>query len=148
MPCGVSRCFERSERCLAGSNDSPYFTFLRQDTCRIFGRRPRQTFEMSDDYSFFEYHAKITNAGHAENEGESVHCMIRMKSVDACGKRRRNVELEQQAGDNILFVINPGPHRKISHSSIWSVSEEIFGKAGSASDYHQVGDCEIFFYKA
>jgi hypothetical protein len=59
--------------------------------------------------AFFEYQAKITNAGHAENEGEPVHCMIKMKNVDEHGKRRHNVELEQQAGDNVLFVINPRP---------------------------------------
>jgi len=101
---------------------------------------------MSDDYVFLEYQAKITNAGHAEYEGEAVHCMIKVKSVDEHGKRRRNVELEQQAGDNVLFVINPGPHKKISHSSILSVSEETFQKAGTAPDQHRVGDCEIFFY--
>jgi hypothetical protein len=74
---------------------------------------------MSDDYAFFEYRAKITNAGHAEDVGERVHCFVKMKSGDAEGKRRQNVDLEQQAGDNILFVLNPGPHRKISHASIW-----------------------------
>ena len=100
---------------------------------------------MSEDYAFFEYQAKITNAGHAENEGEPVHCMIKMKSLDEHGKRRHNVELEQQAGDDVLFVINPGPHRKISHSSIWSLSEETFQEAAIASDQHRVGDCEIFF---
>jgi len=103
---------------------------------------------MSDDYAFFEYKAKITNSGHAENEGEPVHCMIKMKSLDEHGKRRRNVELEQQAGDDVLFVINPGPHRKISHSSIWSVSEETFQKAETALDQHRLGDCEIFFNPA
>jgi hypothetical protein len=103
---------------------------------------------MSDDYAFFEYQAKITNTGHAENEGEPVHCLIRMKSGDAQGNRQRNVELEQQAGDNILFVINPGPHRKISHSSIWRISEGFFDRARTASDYHRVGDCEIFFCHA
>ena len=83
---------------------------------------------MSDDYAFFEYRAKITNAGHAEGVGEPVHCFIKMKSGDTKGERRRNVNLEQQAGDNILFVLNPGPHRKISHSSIWFVSGETFEK--------------------
>ena len=68
---------------------------------------------------------------------------IKMKSGDAKGKRRRNVDLEQQAGDNILFVLNPGPHRKISHSSIWLVSEETFEKAGALLERHRVGDCEI-----
>ena len=76
-----------------------------------------------------------------------MHCMIKVKSVDEHGKRRRNVELEQQAGDNVLFVINPGPHKKISHSSILSVSEETFQKAGTASDQHRAGDCEMFFYR-
>jgi hypothetical protein len=102
---------------------------------------------MSDDYAFFEYRAKITNAGHAEDVGEPVHCFIKMKSGDEEGKRRRNVELEQQAGDNILFVLNPGPHRKISHSSIWVVSEEAFHKAGAPIDRHRVGDCEILCHR-
>ena len=101
---------------------------------------------MSNDCAFFEYRAKITNAGHAEHVGEPVHCFIKMKSGDEHGKRRRNVELEQQAGDNVLFVINPGPTKKISHSSIWSISKETFQKAGTASDQHRVGDCEMVFY--
>jgi hypothetical protein len=45
-------------------------------------------------------------------------------------------------------VINPGPCRKISHSSIWNVTEEELHKPGKASDYHRVGDCEIYFYNA
>ena len=53
---------------------------------------------MSDDYAFFEYRAKITNTGHAEDVGEAVHCSIRMKSGDAKGKLWRNVDLGQQAG--------------------------------------------------
>jgi hypothetical protein len=102
---------------------------------------------MSDDYAFFEYQAKITNAGHAGDVGEPVYCFIKMKSGDARDKRRRNVDLEQQAGDNILFVLNPGPHRKISHSSIWVVSEETFEKAGAPLERHRVGDCEILCHQ-
>jgi hypothetical protein len=102
---------------------------------------------MSDDYAFFEYRAKITNTGHVEHVGEPVHCFIKMKSGDAEGKRRRNLELEQQAGDNILFVLNPGPHRKISDSSIWIVTEETFQKAGVPLVQHRVGDCEILCYR-
>ena len=101
---------------------------------------------MSIDYAFFEYKAKITNAGHAESEGKLVHCIIKMKRTDEHGRRRRNVDLEQQAGDNILFALNPGPHRKISHSSIWEINEEVFRSAGPASVHHQVGDCEILCY--
>jgi hypothetical protein len=59
----------------------------------------------------------------------------------------RNVELEQQAGDNILFVLNPGPDRNISHSSICVVSEEAFHKAGAPIDRHRVGDCEILCHR-
>ena len=44
------------------------------------------------DYAFFEYQAKLTNTGHAENEGEVVHCMIRMKYVDRDGKRLHDTE--------------------------------------------------------
>lgn len=102
---------------------------------------------MSDDNAFFEYRAKITNTGHAEENGEPVHCFIKMKSVDANGKRLRNLELEQQAGDNVLFVLNPGPHRKISHSSIWAVTEEAFQKAGPPQVEHRVGDCDILCYQ-
>ena len=101
---------------------------------------------MSTDHAFFEYQAKITNAGHAESEGEPVHCLIRMERTVKQGRRQRNVDLEQQAGDNILFVLNPGPHRKISHSSIWEVSEEAFRNAGPPSAHHRVGDCEILCY--
>jgi hypothetical protein len=98
------------------------------------------------DYAFFEYRAKLTNTRHAEEEGETVHCMIRMKNVDRDGKRLRDMELHQQAGDNVLFVINPGPHQKISHSSIWNVTEEELREAGKPLHYHRVGDCEIYFY--
>jgi hypothetical protein len=58
------------------------------------------------DYAFFEYQAKLTNTGHAEDEGETVHCMIRMKNVDRDGKHPHEIELHQQAGDNVLIVIN------------------------------------------
>ena len=99
-------------------------------------------------YAFFEYQAKLTNTGHAEEEGEPVKCMIRMKNVGRDGKRLHDIELHQHAGDKVLFVINPGPHRKISHSSIWNVTEEELHKRGKASDYHRIGDCEIYFYNA
>ena len=100
------------------------------------------------DYAFFEYQAKLTNTGHAENEGELVHCMIRMKNVDRDGKRLHDIELHQQAEDGVLFVINPGPHRAINHSSIWNVTEEELHKLEKVSDYHRVGDCEIYFHNA
>ena len=88
------------------------------------------------DYAFFEYQAKLTNTGHVENKGDLVHCMIRMKNVDRHGKRLDDIELHQQAEDDVLFVINPGPHRV--------VKEEELHKLEKVSDYHRVGDCECY----
>lgn len=101
---------------------------------------------MSIEHAYFEYQAKITNARHEESEGEPVHCLIKMKRTDEHDRPRRNVDLEQQAGDNVLFALNPGPHRKISHSSIWEINEEVFQSAGPPTVRHQVGDCEILRY--
>ena len=53
-----------------------------------------------------------------------MRCIIRMKNVDQDGKRLHDIELQQRAGDDVLFVINPGPHHAINHSSIWNVTEE------------------------
>ena len=55
------------------------------------------------DYTFFEYQATLTNTGHAENEGELVHCMIRMKNVDRDRKRLGDIELHQRAADDVFF---------------------------------------------
>jgi hypothetical protein len=101
-----------------------------------------------NDYAFFKYQAKLANTGHAEDEGELVRCIIRMKNVDQDGKRLHDIELHQQAGDDVLFVINPGPYHAINHSSIWNVTEEELHKLEKVSDYHRVGDCEIYFYNA
>ena len=98
------------------------------------------------DYAFLEYQAKLTNTGHSEDKGQIVHCMIKMKNVDRDGKPLHDIELHQVAGDNVLFVINSGPNRAISHSAFWNVTEEDVHKLGKASDYHRVGDCEIYFY--
>jgi hypothetical protein len=97
-------------------------------------------------YLFFEYRTTITNTAHDESEGESVRCMVKIKSVDQAGKRLGDVELEQQVGDDVLFVLNPGPHRKVSHSRISAVSEEAFRKAGAALKHHRVGDREVLLY--
>jgi hypothetical protein len=101
---------------------------------------------VSDDYAFFEYRAKITNAAHAEDAGEPVHCFIKMKSSDAEGKRQRNVDLEQQAGDIILFVLNPGPYRKISYSAFGSLAKKSSKKEGlrwSGTEWETARYCAI-----
>jgi hypothetical protein len=51
-------------------------------------------------------------------------------------------------GTTSFFVINPGPYHAINHSSIWNVTEEELHKLEKVSDYHRVGDCEIYFYNA
>ena len=99
------------------------------------------------NYTFFEYRATITNLTHDECDGESVHCLIKMRSVDENGKCLRNLELEQQAEDAVLFVLNPGPHQKVSHSRIWAISEEAFQRAPTPREHHRVGDCEVLIYR-
>src|ERR1700756_3687869 len=101
---------------------------------------------MNEDIAFFEFRGKITNRGHAEDQGEPVHCIVKVPSRDAGGKRRRNVDLEQEAGDTILFALNPGPHRKMSHSRIRAVSEETLRNAGPPVYTHRLRDCDIFCY--
>ena len=101
---------------------------------------------MNADTVFFEFRGKITNRGHAEDQGEPVHCLVKMSSLDAEGRRRRNVDLEQEAGDTILFVLNPGPHRKMSQSNIRAVGAEALANAGPPVHVHRVGDCEIYCY--
>jgi len=49
------------------------------------------------NYAYFEYQAKLTNAGHAEDAGQPVRCMIRIKNVDRDGKQLHEIELRQQA---------------------------------------------------
>jgi hypothetical protein len=101
---------------------------------------------MNEDIAFFEFRGEITNRGHAEDQGEPVHCIVKMRSLDAEGKRRRDVDLEQEAGDTILFALNPGPHRKMSHSNIRRVGKETLSNAGPPIQTHRVGDCEIHCY--
>ena len=55
-----------------------------------------------NDYAFFGYQAKLTNVGHAEDGGEPIQSMIRMKNADRDGKSLHDIELRQQA-DNVLF---------------------------------------------
>ena len=63
-----------------------------------------------------------------------------------CGPAERiDALLDRKLG---RFVINPGPHHAISHSSIWNVTEEELHKLEKVSDYHRVGDCEIYFHNA
>jgi hypothetical protein len=44
---------------------------------------------MHEDSALFEFRGKITNRGHAEDEGEPVHCIVKMRSLDAEGSQSR-----------------------------------------------------------
>ena len=99
------------------------------------------------DYAFFEYRAKITCTSHETKEGERVHCLLKIPMAADYGHRQRDdVELKQDAGDMILFTLNPGPHHKISHSEIWKVTENRISELGEASNLARVGDCSIYLY--
>jgi hypothetical protein len=86
------------------------------------------------EYTFFEYRALLMRTPHVEDEAAQN------------GRLRRGAELEQQAGDLILFLINPGPHRRISHSSICKADERRLHELGPAIGFNRVGNSEIYFY--
>ena len=77
---------------------------------------------MMSEHALFEYRAKLMSTPHVEEQGEPVHCLIKMEI--GAGHRRSRELLEQEAGDLVLFSVNPGPHRRISHSSIGEVDEK------------------------
>ncbi len=70
---------------------------------------------------------------HIEEQGEPIHCLIKI-GIDA-GDRRSRELLKQEAGDLILFSVNPGPHRRISHSTIYEVDEERLRPAAGGLPY-------------
>jgi hypothetical protein len=98
------------------------------------------------EHAFFEYRALLMSTPHVEEKGEPVHCIIKIEIAARDGRLRRGAELEQEAGDLVLFLINPGPHRRVSHSSIWKVAEERLHELGPATDFNRVGKSEIYFY--
>ena len=99
-----------------------------------------------NEHTFFEYKARLVSTPHVEDKGEFVHCIIKMQTTAQDGRFRRGAELEQEAGDLILFILNPGPHRRISESNISKVDEERLSDLGSASDVSRVGKSEVYFF--
>ena len=98
------------------------------------------------EHAFFEYRALLMSTPHVEEKGEPVHCLIKMEIAAPDGRLRRGAELEQEAGDLILFLTNPGPHRRISHSSICEVNEKRLRELGPARNCNRLGSVEIYFY--
>jgi hypothetical protein len=81
-------------------------------------RRASQKQQREGEHAFFEYRALSMSTPYVEEKGEPVHCLIKVDIAAQNGRIRRGAELEQEAGNLILFLINPGPHRRISHSTI------------------------------
>jgi hypothetical protein len=65
--------------------------------------------------------------------------------IDPRHERSREL-LEQEAGHLVLFNINPGPHRRITHSSIGEVDRKRLRELSPATDFDRVGSTEINFY--
>jgi hypothetical protein len=96
--------------------------------------------------AFLEYRANLISTPHTEGPGEAIHCLIKME-IGAGDERSRKL-LEQEAGDLVLFSINPGPHRRITHSRIDEVDEKRLHQLGPAADSNRVGNTEIYFYSS
>src|SRR5258705_5121057 len=96
------------------------------------------------EHAFFEYRAKLISAGHSEDQGVPIHCLIKIE-IGAGHERSREL-LEQEGGDLILFNVNPGPHRRITHSSIGEVDEKLLRDLSATTDFNRVSCTEIYSY--
>jgi hypothetical protein len=96
------------------------------------------------EHAFFEYRAKLITTPHIQEQAEPIHCLIKMEI--GAGRGRPPELLEQEAEHLILFALNPGPHRRISHSTICKVDEERLRKLGSAPDFYISKSAETNFY--
>ena len=54
-------------------------------------------------HAFFEYRPKLLSTAHTEEQGEPIHCLIKM-DIGAGHARSREL-LEQEAGDLIFLVL-------------------------------------------
>jgi hypothetical protein len=112
---------------------------------RIRNTKPASNGLMSE-HAFFEYGAEPTSTQHTKEEGEPIHCLIKMEI--GTGLRRSRELLKQEARDLIVFSVSPGPHRRISHSNICEVGEKRLRELGPARDFNRVGSVEIYFYSS
>jgi hypothetical protein len=97
-------------------------------------------------HAFFEYKANPMSTPYNKEQGEPIHCLIKME-ISADLRRPREL-LKQEARDLIVFSVSPGPHRRISHSSICEVNEKRLRELGPATDFNRVGGTEIYFYSS
>jgi hypothetical protein len=101
---------------------------------------------LMSEHAFFEYRAKPMSAPHIKEQGEPIHCLIKMEL--GAGFRRPRELLKQEARDLMIFSVRPGPHRRISHSNICEVDEKRLRELGPATDFNRVGSTEIYFYSS
>jgi hypothetical protein len=102
---------------------------------------------LMNNFTFFEYRAKITGISHGDEAGERVHCVFKMRVAADHGHHCRDeVELKQDVGDMILFALKPGPFRKVSHSEVWKVNANRITELGEPSNLARLGDSIIYFY--
>ena len=99
---------------------------------------------LMSEHAFFEYRAKPMGTPHIKEQGEPIHCLIKMEI--GAGFRRPRELLKQEARDLIVFSVSPGPHRRISHSNICEVDEKRLCELGPATDFNRVGSVEIYFF--
>jgi hypothetical protein len=129
------------------SNETRYGYSKQKETSsekiRIRQTEPASNGLMSE-HAFFEYKAKPMSSPHIKEQGEPIHCLIKMEV--GAGSRRPRELLKQEARDLILFSVSPGPHRRISHSNICEVNEKRLRELGPARDFNRFGSVEIYFY--
>jgi len=112
---------------------------------RIRNPNPASNGLMSE-HAFFEYRAKPMSTPDIKDQGEPIHCLIKLE-IDA-GLRRPPELLKQEARDLIRFSVSPGPQRRISYSNICEVDEKRLHELGPATDFNRVGSVEIYFYSS
>jgi hypothetical protein len=101
---------------------------------------------LMNEHAFFEYRAKPMSTPYIKEQGEPIHCLIKMEIGPSL--RRPRELLKQEARDLIVFSVSPGPHRRISYSNICEVDEKRLRELGPATDFNRVGRVEIFFYSS
>jgi hypothetical protein len=95
-------------------------------------------------HAFFEYRQKLTSTPHIEEQGEPIHCLVKI-GIDA-GDRRSRELFKQEARDVIRFSVSPGPHRRISHFNIREVNEKRLRELGPATDFIGSGTSRFTFF--
>ncbi len=134
----------------------PSVRMSTEEVMKALGRHTEESHEsdrqtatklgLMSEHAFFEYKAKLMSTPHIEEQGEPIHYLIKMEI--GAGHRRPRGLLKQEARDLILFSVNPGPHRRISHFNICEVDEKRLCELGPATVFNRVGSVEIYFYSS